>query len=142
MSLIQPAFYQFLSGITELTTEIGDKIYPAGSVPTGTQLPYLTWSKVDNLHTNNQGGSSGLAEPRIQVDIWGEIEEDAALIFDIVRRNLDGFRGTMGTGADEAEVKVSFLENDREEYSPPDDATQQGAYRASGDFMVWFVEGG
>lgn len=142
MSLIQPAFYEFLSGITELTAEIQDKIYPAGAVPTGTKLPYLTSSKVDNLHTNHQGGSSGLAEPRIQVDVWGEIEEDANRIFDIVRRNLDGFRGVMGTDPDDAEVKVAFLENDREEYNPPDDATQQGGYRSSGDFMIWFVEGG
>ncbi len=142
MTLIQPAFYQFLSGIAELTTAISDKIFPAGAVPTGTQLPYLTWGKVDNIHTNHQGGSSGLAEPRIQIDIWGVTEYEAALIFDIVRRNLDGFRGTMGTDPDDAEVQVAFLENDREEYSPPDDATQQGAHRASGDFMVWFTEGG
>lgn len=142
MSIIQPPLYQFLLSITELTAVIGDRIYPAGAVPTGTQLPYLTSSKVDNVHTNHQGGSSGLAQPRIQIDTWGEIEEDAALVFDIVRRNLDGFRGVMGTDPDDAEVKVAFLENDREAYNPPDDATQQGGYRSSGDFMVWFVEGG
>ena len=142
MSLIQPAFYQYLSSIAELTSVINEKIYPAGVVPTGTQLPYLTWAKTDNVHTNNQGGSSGLAQPRIQIDTWGVTEYEAALIFDIVRRNLDGFKGVMGTGVDEVTVKVSLLENDREENSPPDDGTQQGGYRASGDFLVWFVEGG
>jgi len=142
MSLIQPALFQFLSSITELTDVIETKIYPAGAVPTGTQLPYLTWNKTDNVHTHHQGGSSGLAEPRLQLDIWATTEYAAALTFDILRRNLDGFVGTWGVGADEVTIRVSILETDREDYSPPDDGTQRGAHRASGDFLVWFVEGG
>ena len=142
MSIIQPGLFEFLSAIVELTEEIEDKIYPDGEVPTGTQMPYLTYVKDDNLHTNHQGGSSGLAEPRIKINIWGVTEEQAALIFDIVRRHLDGFRGTMGTGANEIVVKVAVLEADREGYVPPDDGTQVGAYRASGDFLIWFGEGG
>lgn len=142
MSLIQPGLSEYLLSITELTDIVDQKIHAFGEVPTGTQLPYVTWSKIDNLHTNHQGGSSGLAEPRLQLEAWAMTEYDAALIFDILRRNLDGFVGTWGTGADEVNIRVAILENDREDYSPPDDGTQQGAHRASGDFLVWFVEGG
>lgn len=142
MSLIQPALTQYLLSLTELTDVVDEKIHAAGEVPTGTKLPYLTWNKVDNVHTHHQGGSSGLAEPRLQLDIWAGTEYEAALTFDILRRNMDGFVGTWGTGADEVTVRVSILETDREDYSPPDDGTQEGAHRASGDFLVWFDEGG
>ena len=139
--MIQPAFFEFLSGIVELTTEINDKIFPTGAVPTGTQLSYLTWVIVDNDHVHHQGGPSGLANPRIQVDVWASTEFEAARIFDIVRRNLDGFIGTMGTGGNATTVRVVVIDSDREEYNPPDDATQMGVHRASGDFLIWFVEG-
>lgn len=138
--LFQSSFYQFMVAQAELTAEIGTKIYPFGSTPTKTILPYVTWQIIDNLHVHNQGGASGLANPRLQIDTWAETESAAALINKIIRRILDTFRGTMGDPGNETIVRLAAIDSDNEQFSPPNDATQKGAYRVQADYLVWFVE--
>ena len=58
----------------------------------------------------------------------------------ILRKALDVFRGDMGDTVGTT-VRSIELDSSREEYLPPDDATEEGVHRASGDFLVWFVEG-
>ena len=137
--MIQVSLYQYLLSVTDLTDEIGTRIYPFGSVPTGTVRPYLTWSIIDNLHVHNQGGASGLANPRLQTDIWADTEYDAARIMDILRKALDVYRGPMGD-PDITEVRLISIDSDNEQYIPPGDMTQQGVYRTRADFLIWFVE--
>lgn len=139
--MIQVSLKQYLFGYTDLTDEIAEKIYPFGSVPTGTEYPYMTWQIIDNLHVHNQGGASGLANPRLQTDIWSLTEYEAALIMDILRKALDMFRGSMGDLPDQTEVRLIAIDSDNEQYTPPGDMTQQGAYRATADFLIWFEEG-
>lgn len=139
--MIQVSLYEYLISVTELTDKVGNKIYPFGAVPTGTDLPYITWQIIDNLHVHNQGGASGLANPRLQTDIWTVAEYDAALIMDILRKALDMFRGPMGDLPNQTEIRLIAIDSDNEQYTPPGDMTQQGAYRARADFLIWFVEG-
>ncbi len=139
--MIQKSLFEYLITVTDLTDEVQQKIYPFGSVPTKTDFPYITWQIIDNIHVHNQGGASGLANPRLQTDIWSATEYEAARIMDILRKALDMFRGPMGESPDQTEVRLIAIDSDNEQYTPPGDMTQQGAYRATADFLIWFVEG-
>lgn len=138
--MIQISLNEWLLDQTELTDELGAKMYPLGEVPEGTDEPYLTWQLIDRPHVHNQGGASGLANPRIQFDIWAESEYDAARIMDILILLLDTFRGTMGT-TDTTIMRLIAIDTDGELYTPPTDSRQTGAFRSTADFLFWNVEG-
>ncbi len=139
--MIQDAlFYYLTNDATDLIAEVQTKVYPFSSVPTGTDRPYITYQIIDNSHTHHQGGASGLADPRFQFDVWANIEYDAYRILDILRKALDVFRGPMGEAGSEKTVRLIVADTDNESYVAPTDGKQKGVYRASGDFLVWFVE--
>ena len=139
--MIQDAlFYYLTNDATDLIAEVQEKVYPFAAVPTGTVRPYITYQIIDNVHVHNQVTASGLANPRFQFDIWADKEYDAYRILDILRKTLDKFRGVMGEAGNEKTVRSIAIDTDNEIYVPPTDGKQQGIYRASGDFLVWFVE--
>lgn len=139
MSIFQESLWQFLKTTTAITDELAERQYPAGSVPTGTPLPYLTWQKIDNVHTHHQGGASGLANPRYQFDIYAVSEAEAERIMQVFRKELDMFRGEMGDTT-KTPVRLIAIDSDSEQYQPPKDGTQEGAHRSTADFLVWHVE--
>jgi len=137
--MIQVSIYQYLLEQVALVAEVGDRIYPAGGAPTPTARPYITWQIIDDSPTHVQGGATGLHNPRFQFDVWADSEYDAARIFTILRKALDVFRGEMGDTV-LTTVRSIELESSREEYLPPDDATEEGVHRASGDFLVYCLQ--
>ncbi len=138
--MIHPALVEYVTNYAAITAEIGDRFYPFGNAPIGAARPYATYFIDDNLHVQNQGGPSGLANPRVQIDIWDDTKFKAAEVLDIFRIALDNFRGTMGTLANERTIRKIVIDSDREDFVPPTDGRETGFYRATADFLVWFVE--
>ena len=139
--MIQISLNDWLQAQTELTDELGSRMYPIGAVPEPTPKMYLTWQMIDRPHVHNQDGSSNLANPRIQFDIWAESEYDAARVMDILISLLDTFRGTMGDNPNETTIRLIAIDTDGELYTPPTDSRQMGAFRSTADFLFWNVEG-
>lgn len=139
--MIHPALYEHVTSDSTITAKISDRFYPFGGAPIGADRPYATYFIDDNLHVQNQGGPSGLANPRVKIDIWSDSKLEAAEILDIFRISLDNFRGAMGTGANERTVRKIVIDSDREDFVPSTDGRETGFYRATADFLVWFVEG-
>lgn len=137
--MIEVSVRQFLLSKAVLTAEVGSNIRPAGGFSTKTPLPYISWQIIDDPHTHDQGGASGLENPRFQFDVWADSQYNASRIFKILRLELDGFRGEMGV-ADKTTVRGVFLDTSRGDNVPPDDGTEEGVHRASGDFVFWNVE--
>ncbi len=137
--MIEVSLKEFLYASTSLTAEVAQRMFPAGGVPTKTQLAYITWQTIDDPHTHDQSGASGLENPRFQFDVWADSQYNAKRIFKVLRLELDRFRGEMG-GANKTTVRGVFLDTSRDDYLPPDDGTEEGVHRASGDFVVWNVE--
>ena len=138
--LFQTSFYAFMIAQPTIAAEVSERIFPLGSTPQGTEFEYITWQIIDNVHVHNQGGASGLANPRLQIDSWAETELVAARLSKIIRRVLDMFRGTMGEPGNETEIRLIVIDSDNETFVRPNDATQKGAYRVQADYLVWFVE--
>jgi len=134
------SFFFFMTTRATIVAVVQDKVFPFGATPTKRELPYITFQTIDNLHVHHQGGPSGLANPRLQIDMWHTSQSEAAKLSDIVRKELDGFRGTMGQPSAETEIRLIAIDSDNEEFDPLGDGAQQGAHRVQADYFVWFKE--
>ena len=102
--------------------------------------PYITYTKISNDHTSNQSGGSGLAQPVYQLDVWADSALSAESVYDALRAALDGYSGTMGTGAYETTVESVFVVDDDEGFEKPTDGSQQATYRHRVDITIWHRE--
>lgn len=63
-------------------------------VPQDTRRPYVTWSAVFGADENYLSGAADMTNRRVQVDVWGDTEQQArvtaAAAFDVLSRH--GYR--------------------------------------------------
>lgn len=138
--MIHPALTEWVKANTAMIALIASRFYPFGSAPIGAPRPFLTYFIDDNLHVHHEGGSSGLANPRIKFDAQSDSRLESATVIDTLRKELDNFRGIMGTGGNAITVRKIVIDSDREDFVPSTDGRETGFYRSSADFLVWFVE--
>lgn len=139
---LQTAIYSELSNVTAVTDLVGSTAIYAGRAPQSAGTTYIVYRKISNSHIRHQRGGSGLAQARVQVDCVAGDTSTMDSIYDQVRRALDNFQGTLGVdgSGDEVAVDSCMLENDRDDLSPPEDASQEGPCRVSMDFMITYSE--
>lgn len=138
--MIHPALTEWVKANAALTALIDGRFYPFGSAPIGAPRPFLTYFIDDNLHVQHEGGASGLANPRVKFDASSDERLEAATVIDTLRKELDNFRGIMGTGGNAITVRKIVIDSDREDFVPSTDGRETGFYRSSADYLVWFVE--
>jgi hypothetical protein len=125
------------------------KIGPAAidQAVTGTCLTYqrISSRRIRSLN----GGPTGVSLPRIQLDVWSRLRDDARAIADKIcgtkeDPGLDGLSGLMGDPANpRVYVQSASLAHDFEEYEQPvhgEGSGQSGLYRCSRDYIIWFEE--
>jgi len=137
---IEQAIYQEMADDNTVSDLVSTRIYRQGRTPTSATLPRITYGKVDNVHVRHQTAGSGLATSRFQVDCWADTPAEASTLYDAVRKALDNFRGTMGSGSYTATVKSSVLDNDSDGWVEPIEAGQEGPCRVTMDFIVTYTE--
>ncbi len=136
--ILQPALFYQLSHDGTIIGLVSTRIYPAGDVPTGAKLPYITYQRIDAIHERHMTGGCNWVHARYQLDCWAMKPRDADEVFEAVKVALDNFRGIMGAGATVATIDGCFLESDSSGVEPPEDATQRGTARVSADFVIWY----
>lgn len=136
---LQAAIWAELSDAAAVTALVGSDIY-AGRVPTSAGDTYISYTKISNVHVRHVDGGSGLATARVQVDCVAPKPDSAYNVYDAVRRTLDNFRGTLGTGSNTLTVRSCVLDNDREVWAQPVAARQEGPCREAMDFLITYVE--
>lgn len=116
----------------------GMRVYPL-KMPQGMLLESIVYTRVSAQGDYHNGGPSGLARIRMQIDCWAPSLDAAASLADLVKERIEGFRGTMpygsGSPSDELTVRGIFFDSEREDY---DDTAK--LYRVSRDYFVWFAE--
>lgn len=138
--MIHEALTEWVKANGPMTALIVGRFYPFGSAPIGAPRPFMTYFIDDNLHVQHEGGPSGLANPRVKFDAWSDARLEAATVIDTLRKELDNFRGTMGTGGNAITIRKIVIDSDREDFVPSTDGRETGFYRSSADYLVWFVE--
>lgn len=122
--------------LVNASTSAGDRVWPKGHVPTGAIFPYIAYQRINNSHVRHQSGGSGLAEPRYQIDCYGDRFSTADTLGSEVRELLDNFTGTLGSGDVTASVEIAYLDNDFSDEEPATDNSQIGRYVERLDFII------
>jgi hypothetical protein len=125
-----------LTNTVGLTALISTRVY-LERIPQGATLPCLTYQRISTprVHTHDTSGSAGTAYPRFQFDAWATTYASAKAITDALRAALNGYKGTITSGADSVVVQASLVES---ETSQPD--LEADLARISSEYVIWHLE--
>ncbi len=136
---LKAALHQYLAGKSSVTTLVPAARILRGNRPAGTSLPCVCYRRVSELDEDHQGGASGLAMARIQLDIWGTSDSQVEAIRVALRNVLHGLANTsIGTGGDATAIDSGVIENSTDEIEWPQDAADPPRWSCSMDWVVWY----
>lgn len=125
-------YLQTVSAITDVTST---RMYP-DVLPQNATLPAIVFSVVSGLSVTHFTGSAELSQTRLQIDCIATTRITANSLGELVRKNLEHYTGAGGSEY----IKVALAESPRYDYDPPRDASDQGRYTHSRDYMIWHEE--
>ncbi len=128
------AIYSHLAADPALSALVGQRIYP-GSAPQGAVRPYVTFFSVSTSPGAHMLGGDGLAEVRLQLDIWADSAQSRLEVSDRLFMRLHGFRGPMGQEA--LDVRSVTLEGPASTQEQPTDAGETPTFRSRHDARIW-----
>lgn len=131
---IRPAFSEFLLAGSAIAASVETRVYPI-VLKQGVSGDSIVYQRISEVGDHHSQGASGLARVRMQVDSWSATRNGAAALGLVVKERLDGYRGTMGTGADEVMVQGVFFDSSRDDYDE-----ESKMYRASQDYIITYEE--
>lgn len=138
MADIKQALYEYLAATSGITSLVSTRIYPV-LAPQGGSLPYVVMTQVSSEHIRHTTGRAQVARTRMQFDAYAGTSPAVQSVADALRVALDMYTGTMGATA-QVVVQRVFLESMRDLFIAPADASEQGPFRMSLDFMIWHAE--
>jgi hypothetical protein len=130
--MIESALRTHILGDTSIKGQISERLYPL-TLPQDPTLPAMTYQKISGLRFHDMEGASGLASPRFQFDIWSKSYLTSKNISDLLRKRLDGFKGTVGSDV----IQGVFLDSERD-FFEEDELLK--FYRVSMDFFIYHEE--
>lgn len=99
-------------------------------------FPRIIVSRTSTRRSHALDADSGLPGARVQVDCQGTTRKQARTVARQVRLALNGKRGTWG----EVFVQACLIDDDFDDYLPPEHAGERGLYVSSFDVSVFFEE--
>lgn len=122
--------YAHLQSRAGLTALVADRVYPR-KMPRTPVFPLVLYTRVGTARAASHSGPDGLAEPRIQFDVWAQDPDSADAVAEQLRLALNGFRGQMG----DVEVGSSMVVNEHD-----DDDPDTGLFRRVLDTQIQHAE--
>lgn len=113
----------------------GSRIHPVklpNSVPAG---PSVVYNLISESSDRLSSGASGLVTSRYQLDSWASSYLEARDLGLLIKDRLNGYRGLMGTGANQVNTQGVFSET-----ANPDYDSGLNLYRISRDFFISYDE--
>jgi hypothetical protein len=114
---IRPALRSFLVADATIAalvkTGSTTRIYP-GKMPQGQTLTSIVYSEISGQGDQHSQGASGLARVRMQLTAWATTADAAHALYLAIKERIDGYRGTMGSGAPLVNVQGVFLDSWRD----------------------------
>lgn len=130
MTLQGGALYTHLQTRSALVALVADRVYPR-RMPRTPIFPLVLYTRIATRRGVTHSGADGLAEPRIQFDVYAQDPDSADSVAEQLRMALHGFRGSMG----DLEVGSVFVVNDQD----ADDA-ETGLFRRILDAQITYAE--
>ena len=113
-NLIDQALTEYLQGYAGLVAIVGGRVY-ALIAPDDPLTPYVVFRRVSTPREHTQSGAAGMAQPRFQIECWGETKLVCVQAIEQVRFALDGFKGQMGVTYP-VTVGDAYCEGDNDDY--------------------------
>jgi len=121
-------YLQTKSTVTDL---IGTRMFPR-MLPQGESLPAIIFSVIGSTTENKITGASGGVRVVIQLDCYAETHIQANDLAEQVRLVLHGYTGAAG----DSTIGHALLDNKREMFDAPTDASDVPSYRV---MMEWEI---
>ncbi len=133
---IETALFSELSTTAEVIAVVGTRIYPQVA-PATVAYPFIVYSVISSLPEHHAGGASDLTNVSLQIDVWAETVGELLTIVEVIRNDLDGFKGDMGT--ENLDIRSCFLETRRTFEEPDPRGRKAPVFRSDMDFSIWHV---
>ena len=130
---IEAAITKHLTENAGVASVAAGRVYPK-HLPQNPTYPAIVYHRISGPREHSHDGSSGLAHPRFQFDLYAASHVACKDLAEKLRLALDAFKGTMG-GAGGVDVNGVFLEDDDDGY---DDDFKVFWWRM--DFILWHNE--
>jgi len=102
----------------------------------GAILPYIVYQRIAGPRLRSLDGASGMATPRIQLDIWDDSYADTKTLADAVRNALDDYAGVIAGYT----VRDLYIEDEGESFLHPGGGDELRAFGMRQDYVIWFEE--
>lgn len=131
MTTIQgDALYTHLQSRPPLTALVADRVYPR-KMPRSPAFPLVLYTRISTRRSVTHSGPDGLAEPRMQFDVYAQNPDSADAVAEQLRLAIHGFRGSMGDLA----VGSALVVNEQDADDP-----ETGLYRRILDAQITHAE--
>ena len=109
-------------------------IYPV-KLPQDIKRDAISYQEISGQGDHHNEGASGLVQVRMQISCWSKTPAGASALFRAVKESIDGYRGSMGAGAEEVDVQGVFIDSWRELF---DDGAN--LFGKVADYFIWYAE--
>lgn len=134
MADIWKALSYHLKNNSGLNALISDRVYPI-RLPQGATLPAVCYQDISAGFTQAHKEKSALPRPRFQFTIYAATVESSNSIGAALKAAIDGYKGTMGTGAYLTKVEACLLKNELTNDDP-----ETGIYLRYQDYIIQYKE--
>lgn len=128
------ALCAFVLADAEIAAAAGARMY-SRVLPQNTKQDSIAYQLISAEGDHHNAGASGFARPRIQITAWSQTDAGADVLGRLIKGRLDGYRGLMGTGANEIKVHGVFFSSGRDLYD-----NEAKLHGVSQDFFIMFAE--
>ena len=115
-----------------VTTLVGTRIFPSFIPQSNTTYPCIVYNLINQLPAHMLSGGAGYAETRVQLDVYATTLLVAESLAEVLRDELQGYKGTMGSST----VSSVVYKNMVGFYEPPQDQSDTGLFRYACDYWI------
>lgn len=135
MATIEEAVYAKLVAYADLSTLVGDRVYP-GQAPQSETMPLVLYTEASQKAVMSLTGPVNLNSYSMHFDVYAESYSTAKAVYRALRACLVGFNGSLEEGA--VRVRGIFEETGDDGAESPIHGEESGLWRAGLDVSLWY----
>ena len=132
---IETAIYSILTADENILSLVSTKIYPK-IMPQSASLPAITYNQISGPRGHTMGGPDGTVKARYQIDCWASTYSGAKALAEAVRKELDGYTGTVNS----REIESIMLDNEGDIPSGEENINNIRLFGKMLDFIIFYKE--
>lgn len=135
--MIEQGLRALLTSDVAVSPLVGNRVYPV-ILPQAVTYPAITYQTITAASTYSMDGSSELANPRMQLDLYASSFDGVTVLKAAVMKCLSGFVGTVGTPP--VEIQGVFRVSETDAFEQEIDGPGPRVWRKTLDFIIWHKE--